>query len=182
MPAPHPSAKVLASALKRIAELERRIENVIRMGPIDWVDPKEGEARILTGKKGGKDQKGPKVRYAQQVGKKGGSIHMPPVKGATGLQLAPGGEMDQAFIIPFSRNDDNPSPRDDDGNAYTFGDNVRIDVDDGSIVITVAGVKWTLTASGLEQLGGDVKHDGKSIGKDHKHVDSGGAGLGGKPV
>lgn len=48
---------------------------------------------------------------------------------------------------------------------------------DSDITLTVGGVSFKVSSSGVDITGGTVKHDGKNIGKDHKHtgVTAGGA-------
>src|SRR3546814_7953978 len=50
-----------------------------------------------------------------------------------------------------------------------------------SISLTVGGVSFTVTSSGVAIQGGTFTHDGKNIGKDHGHV-SAPPGVPGPPV
>lgn len=49
------------------------------------------------------------------------------------------------------------------------------------IVLQVGDIKLTIDATGFHFAGGSIDHDAKKIDKTHKHLNSGGIGLGGVP-
>lgn len=51
----------------------------------------------------------------------------------------------------------------------------------GSFTFKCGGVTMVLNGDGLTITGGHIQHQGKNVGSDHCHVNSGGSGTGGPP-
>ena len=114
-----------------------------------------------------------------------------PENGALGLMIALGGDQGDVVVLPVG----NPSKRMGDlpaGAAGVYnehGDSILVLPDGtisvkaaGSVVFSVGGVTMTLSAGGLAIEGGEVTHNSRNIGHDHKHTDvTPGAGLSGEP-
>ena len=152
----------------RIAELERRFAGSIRHGTVAEVDPAKGRARLDLGEStsGGRFLS-PWVPYSQVAGAL--KAHIPPTVGQQLTLLAPGGDWQQAVAVPLAFSDKNPSPSDaGDRNVITYG-NVTLTLADDLVTIAVGGVSFEVTGSGIEIIGGTIRHDGKNIGSSHIH-------------
>jgi hypothetical protein len=113
--------------------------------------------------------------------------------------LSPSGDWMQAVALPMHWSNQNPSPsQNGDENVLTYG-NVRatikddlvqvkvggltIDITSDSTKITIGGVTHDISGDGVFTDGGRIDHEGKNIGKDHKHQDvEPGPSLTGVPV
>lgn len=192
-------AKELTRMQARIAELERRLENSARQGPVRAVDAEKGLVRLEVGRApDGTPQLGPWVPYSQMAG--GLKIHAPPSEGQTMMQVAPGGDFEQAVAVPLSWSNANPSPSGKgDENVMTFGSATfglrgnEVTLDVPRLLVTCEGTTFEVTGQGirvvgdidhdgafdgqggarirggLELLGGRVSHDGRNIGSNHVH-------------
>lgn len=160
--------KTIAQMGADIADLRRRMDTMFRHGPVKEVDTETQRARIAMGKGvDGQEQLSPWIPYAQQAGAL--KIHTAPSVGQNMTMLAPNGDPEQALLMPFTWNQGNPSPSSSAAeNVLTFGD-VKLVVTESSVVVTIGGFSVTLTAGGLDALGGLIKHDEKNIGSTHTH-------------
>ena len=158
----------LARLVKRVAELERRLENTVREGPVAEVDPVKGLVRLKVGKgTDGTDQLSPWTPYAQQAGKL--KIHTPPTVGQNMMMISAGGEFGQGFAIPVTWNKGNPSPSESgEENVLSYGD-VTIVVKEDSVTASIGGFSVQLSAAGAVWSGGRLEHDGLDIGASHTH-------------
>ncbi|HUH05949.1 MAG TPA: phage baseplate assembly protein V [Kofleriaceae bacterium] len=59
---------------------------------------------------------------------------------------------------------------------------LSVKADRTGVEVMLGGVGFKVTAAGFSHIGGAVDHDGKNIGKDHKHKNSGGPSIGGEPA
>ena len=174
--------KELVELASRVADLERRFAGVVRHGTVEEVDPAKQIVRVKFGEdKDGKPFLSPWVPYAQIAGAL--KVHTPPTKGQQMSTLSPSGDWMQAVALPMHWSDANPSPsKNGDENVATYG-NVRITVKDDLVQVIVGGTKVSISSAGVKIEGGRVEHDGKNIGKDHKHEDvTPGGGLTGVPI
>jgi phage baseplate assembly protein gpV len=188
----------LVELASRVADLERRFSGVVRHGTVDEVDPGKQIVRIKFGEdKDGKPFLSPWLPYAQIAGAL--KVHTPPTKGQQMSTLSPSGDWMQAVALPMHWSDQNQSPSSNgDENVLTYG-NVRatikddlvqvivggctLEVTSGHVKIEIDGVTHTIDGSGITTNGGRIEHDGKNIGKDHKHKDvESGPSLTGPPV
>lgn len=176
---------VLAKLTRRLAEVERRQENMIRNGVVREVDAGTQRVRLAIGKgPDGTEHLSPWVPYGQQAGAL--KIHATPSPGQNMTLVSPGGSLEQAMALPMTWNDGNPSPSSSaDEVVMTFGD-VRIVTTADGVTVTIGGNSLTMTAdgttftigghtvdldgSGTTFGGGRVDHDGRNIGKDHLHT------------
>lgn len=69
-----------------------------------------------------------------------------------------------------------------DGKVLLETADTSVEMTDGKIVLAVGGVKLEITSSGFAFTGGQVTHEGKNVGKDHKHLGvTAGGGVSGDP-
>lgn len=163
-----PIARELANLRKRIADLERRQENSFRHGAVTDVDAEKQLVRLAIGKGvDGTVQKSAWIPYGQFAGAL--KVHTPPTVGQNMSMFAPGGSLEQAVALPFTWNEANASPSDqEDENVITYGD-VRLTLKADHIRIEIGGTVWKLSGEGFAQAGGGMGHDGQDVGKTHKH-------------
>lgn len=157
--------ETVARLARRVAEVERRLENTVRSGKVAEVDPAKGRVRLTIGKgPDGTEQLSPWVPYAQQAGAL--KVHSPVSVGQNMTIFAPGGDLEQSMALPMTWNDDNPSPSDSgDENVLTFGDS-KVEIRGDEIVVTVprlfikcGGTTLELTDGGLKALAADYQWD-----------------------
>lgn len=165
----------------RVAELERRFAQTIVHGRVAEINTEEAWVRLDLGESsaGGKFLS-PKVPYGQIAGAQ--KYHNPPSVDQQMTMFAPGGDWQQAVAIPMTWSDENASPSTaTDEHVMTFGD-VTVTLKSDAVILTIGGTKWTLTADGYVQNGGEIEHDGHLIDKTHVHTEVvPGAGLSGPP-
>ncbi|MCW2319187.1 hypothetical protein M2322_004756 [Rhodoblastus acidophilus] len=173
--------EALSAALDRIAELEKRVERMFRVGKVTDVDPAKQLYRQEIGlDPDGQPVKSPWIRYSQIAGAR--KSHSPPSKGQQMLMISPDGEFRTALGVPHGWSDENPAPSDKDEDVEVRGD-VKITNDGKSITKVIKGVTYVFSASGLDVKGGKITHDGKDIGSDHTHEGvEPGAGKSGPPA
>lgn len=165
----------------RLSRIEARLAGMVRHGPVKEVNAAEGWVRLDLG--GG--LLSPKLPYAQVAG--GLKIHAPPTEGQQMTAIAPGGDPTQAIALPMTWSDANASPSESgEENVLTYG-SVRIELrgdeilatvggaslrmESDAVTISIGGVSWTLSGSGEQTTGGQVKHNSKNIGDTHRHGD-----------
>ena len=157
--------ETMARLARRVAEVERRLENTIRRGKVTEVDPEKGRVRLTVGKgPDGTEQLSPWVPYGQQAGAL--KVHAPPSKGQNMTIFAPGGDLEQSMALPMTWNDGNPSPSSSgDENVLTFGD-AKVEIRGDEIVVTVprhfikcGGTTLELTEGGLKAVASDYQWD-----------------------
>lgn len=169
----------LVEVAARVADLERRMSGFARHGTVSEIDTAKARVRLNLGEStGGGEFLSPWVPYAQVAGAL--RAHIPPTVGQQFTLLAPSGDWAQAVALPMTWSNDNPSPSEAaDENVITFGD-VTITLASGGIKVAAGGVSLELTGGGLALTGGEVTHDGKNIGRTHKHdgVEPGGGKTG----
>lgn len=156
----------LEEVVQRLAEIDRKVSGMMRSGVVTDVDTRKHLVRMEIGRDAnGQPVKGPWVPYAQIAGKL--KVHTPPSVGQQMVALSPSGDPAQAVAMPFTWSNSNAAP------SQSQSENV----------IQYGGMKFTLTDGALAITGGRITHDGKNIGKDHKHGDvEPGGGQTGDPV
>jgi len=178
-------SSLLLDLFHRVAALERRLAGMVRHGPVEEVNAKEGWVRLNLGE--GDDGKfvSAKVPYAQIAGDL--KIHSAPSKGQNMTIIAPGGDVRQAVALPMTWSDQNASPNDKaDEHTLTLG-SVRVDlkgnelriaiggftltVSEDAAVFEIGGVEHRISGGGIETIGGNVRHNSKNIGSDHEHTE-----------
>lgn len=159
---------------RRVAEIERRMNQSSLAGNVASVDAARGTVRIDLGP----DDDGgrllsPPIPYAQQAGAL--KIHTPPTVGQQMTISAPSGDLAAGVASPLSWSAADAAPsQDGNQNVITFGA-VTIALTDSGATISADGVVVSISAAGLSVTGGGVTHDGTNIGATHRHggVDSG---------
>ena len=163
--------EVLLKLVQRVADLERRVAGMIRVGDLASVDPATGEATMNLGP----GHEGPPSPYAQHGGPV--KLHMPPGVGQQVMAFCPDGDPRSAIIFPMSFGGGNASPGSTgDANVLTFG-GVTMSLWGDAVVIAIGGATITVNGQGITVSGGDVVADGKSL-KTHTHTDTAGTGAG----
>lgn len=153
----------------RCADLEARIERMFRPGVVTDVDPARQRYRQEIGIDAkGQPVKGPWVPYSQVAGAR--KIHSPPSIGQQMMLISPDGDHPQAFGVPLTWSKGNPSPSTDGGADVETRGSVKITNDGAGFTIEASGVVLKVSADGVAVTGGRLTHDGKDVGKTHKHV------------
>lgn len=155
---------------RHVNQLDRRQNNFLREAVVTEVFPGEGLARVdahgVTSKK---------VPWLQRSG----AIRewVPPTKDERVLLISPTGEPGQGLILPGGYSSKFPQPHDKGAESFTIIGGVSIKQTGEAVTITAGGVTVEISGAGLTVNGGRVEHDGKNIGKDHKHsgVEPGGS-------
>lgn len=121
-----------------------------------------------------------------------GNSRQLPRKGDQVLILRPHGDARQGIAIGLGHSDERKNPaKDADNTVLIDRDGVRLEGDGkGAAILTAtkillkAGdVSVEVTGSGVKISGGRVEHDGKNIGKDHRHGQTQpGGGQSGEPT
>lgn len=169
------ATKLFVEVFRRLAELERRADGMVKQGPVAEVDPAAGTVRIRLGGTDSEPFLSPPIPYAQIAGAL--KVHTPPSVGQQMTIVSGGGDFRQGLAVPMTWSDQNESPsQSGEENVVTFGD-VRLELKSGGLKISVGGVTVEITGSGVTFTGGRVEHDGKNIGSTHIHggVEPGGA-------
>lgn len=156
----------LVELVARVAELERRVAQMMRHGTVEDVDPAKHRVRIRMGEdhRTGKPYVGPWVPYAQIAG--GLKVHAPPTAGQQMTMLNPTGDPKQGVAIPLTWSEANASPSaKGDENVLSYG-NVRIELRDGQVTLAVGDavldvisgkVALTVGGAGYELDGSELK-------------------------
>lgn len=167
----------------KVAEIERRLDGLLRFGTVKSVDASKGTVVL----EAGVDHDSPDLPYAQAGGAL--KIHSAPSPGQHMLLLCPGGDLRSGVAIPAGFGGPNVSPSSDGAeNVLTFG-TVKLTVTGNGVVISVGGTavnvtsgQVTIDGAAVSFNGPTVEHGGTNIGKDHRHRDTQpGAGLTGIP-
>lgn len=104
-------AREVAKLVRRVSELERRLENTVRHGTVSDVDTKKQRFRLVIGVGAeGSEQKSPWIPYGQHAGDY--KHHAPPTKGMTYTLFSPGGDFSQSVAMPLTWSNKNKSPSD----------------------------------------------------------------------
>ncbi|RWX72588.1 phage baseplate assembly protein V [Mesorhizobium sp. M2A.F.Ca.ET.039.01.1.1] len=156
----HPVAELAA----RVAELERRANNMMRHGTVAEVDPAKATVRLRIG---GTDEKpflSPPIPYGQIAGAM--KVHTPPSVGQQMTLLSPTGDFRQAVAMPLTWSDQNASPSQaGDQHVLKFGsctitikgDEVHVEVP--KVTLICGGSSFELTGGGLKMNAADYQFD-----------------------
>lgn len=152
-----------------LAELERRLANVVRYGTVTSVDPINARAKVTFG---GETESAWLQFSTSRAG--GARVWSPPVTGEQVMVFSPMGDTAQGVIMGSLPNAAFPAPS---GDGATY----QIDLP-GGVSIAVSGGSIEISAPGNIIVNGDVIADGISL-KVHVHsgVMAGGATTG-QPV
>jgi phage baseplate assembly protein gpV len=171
---------VFARLAGRLAELERRVENMQRHGTVAEVDAATSRVRLRIGGTDEAPMLSPWVRPAQMAGAL--KVHALPSVGQTMTLFSPGGEMAAGVAVPFTWSNENAAPSESAAeNVVTFG-SVRIELTGEGLKVTAGGTVVDITGDGVAIEGDDLTHNDIFIGDTHLHteVEKGGA-LSGPP-
>lgn len=169
--------------MRRLDDVERRLNNSVRHGKVTDVDAKKRICRLAIGGTDDEPFKSPWMPYGQIAGAL--KIHSPPSVGQNMTAFSPSGDFRQATAMPFTWNDDNPSPSDKpDEHVLTIGnvkitvknDLVEVDVGNakfteknGSIELTVGGSTIAIDAGSIETIATAVATVGKTwLGQENR--------------
>lgn len=123
---------------RRIQNLERRIENMVRIGKVSEVDPAKGLVKY---------QDGEFLSDWQPWVQRAGTIKdwTPPSVGEQVLAIAPSGQPEQAWVQYGGFSDANPQPHNkgDEHVISTIG-SMRIEATGSQVTITVGGSVITI--------------------------------------
>lgn len=181
-----------AELVKRVADLEQRLERTMRAGTVAQVDAARQRFRMRLNSDSGEPFLGPWIPYGQTAGAM--KLHNPPSVGQQMMMLAPAGDYRQATAYPMTFSDENQSPASGgDEHVLTFGQ-VRVEIRDGqlkatvggssveltpeTVTINIGGSTLTLTTSKIEAAtalmqvtGSQLRHNSKNVGDTHRHRD-----------
>jgi len=155
-----------------LAEIERRLANVMRSGTVHAVDPDNGLIRVKIGTdRDGEPVLTPWLPWTERAGRI--KTWLPPAVGEVVRVHAPSGEIAQGWVDPGGFSSANPAPS-SDGEAHVevLGD-TRVTIKDGSVRIetkaaTIVSEEATVESekvvikSGSIDLGGE---DGKRLAR-----------------
>ncbi|NTD85491.1 phage baseplate assembly protein V [Agrobacterium tumefaciens] len=164
--------------LDRISNLEMtvqrqqtRVNNLFREGEVESVDEKNYTAIVKA--HGIESKPSPWLQQAGEINE-----WTPLSKGQRVVLVSPGGDMGRSFIIPGGFTDAVPQPDETPGQKRVTIGKAAITHNRDGFVLDVDGAKFTQTKNGWEfEIDGEklqftrdgLKHNGKNIGKDHKH-------------
>ena len=181
----HPDA-VHETVFERLAALEHRLSNMIKFGTVASAD---AETHRIVGNIGDTDAPllTPAIPHSQIAG--GRKTHSMPTVGQQMVFFSKDGEFEQGFALPLTWSNANPSPSTDPeahvdvvgGCTVTYKGGVcTIEAD--TLLFKAGGVTYRFDGVGFVQMGGLQTHDGRNVGKTHRHggVQPGGS-LTGEP-
>jgi hypothetical protein len=182
----------VAEAIRQIkaeyADLSRRLAALVMVGTVSQIDGDKEKLTLLDSDPStGEPFTSPMVRRADPAGARGQGRkeRSRSVLGEPRFLINPGGEIGKhSRTLSYGPTDESAEPQGDDGFARVFSEgSTSIAIRDGEIRLTVGGTTVSITAEGVSQTGGYRRHDGKNVGKDHKHGQvEPGPGLTGDPV
>ncbi|WP_276200577.1 phage baseplate assembly protein V [Chelatococcus sp. XZ-Ab1] len=156
---------LLAELLRRIAEVERRQDGLVKRGRVAEVDPAAGKVRLrLNEESAAEPFLSPWVPYAQMAGAL--KVHSPPSVGQQMTVISETGDFQQGLAVPMTWSDRNPAPS-DKGNEHvgTFGQ-FRFELREGELIVKVPriliecdGSTFELTGAGLKMQAPDYQFD-----------------------
>lgn len=158
-------SEFLADIMRRIAEVERRQDGLVKRGRVEAVDPATGRVRLRLNEDGAPEPfLSPWVPYAQVAGAM--KLHSPPSVGQQMTVICETGDFQQGVAIPMTWSDRNPAPS-DKGNEHvgTFGQ-FRFELRENELIVRVPrlliecdGSTFELTGQGLKMLAPDYQFD-----------------------
>jgi Phage P2 baseplate assembly protein gpV len=147
--------RLLVDIFRRQAEIERRIDGMVKQGPVAEVDPKAGTVRLRLGGTEEEPFLSPPVPYAQIAGAM--KIHSPPSVGQQMTLISGTGDFRQGLAVPMTWSNQNAAPSDKgDEHVLTFGD-CRIELRGSEIVVKVPRIFFECEGSTFELTGGGLK-------------------------
>lgn len=167
---------VFDALLERITRLERNQSSAVLYGTVSDVDTSKQRVRVKLGESDGEAVKTPWIPYQQTAGAL--KIHSPPSVGQQMRVISPGGMLENGMADPMTWSNASPTPNTNGGeNQITFGSfsavlkGNELAITVPTLRLTCGGTTWVFSGTGEVQTGGVKTHDGKNVGKDHKHLD-----------
>lgn len=158
---------------QRLQILEGRTARAMRDAPVTHVDPAKGLCRVRLGGTDAEPFLSPWVPYSQMAGAVKG--HVPVSVGQNVSFFAPGGDLVQGKVLPFTWSDANASPGSGADPVWTYG-SVRVEVKTGGVKVSVGGAsveltddQFLMTAELVKAVGTGMKHNAKNVGDTHIH-------------
>lgn len=192
-----PLIERLAALEVELEDLRRRAEGHNRIGTVVAVDPGKVLCQVSHG-----ELRSPWIKYASlaagginetrhpSVGEQclllnygggDGSAQAVALLGLPSAQFPP--VSDRAELHRRTYPDGTESSYDHAANAFNWKNGpLSVKADRNGVEVMLGAVGFKVTAAGFSHIGGAVDHDGKNIGKDHKHLNSGGPSIGGEPA
>lgn len=134
----------LAKAHAEIARLHWMHDNTVIHGKVVDVDPKKQLARILIGENSdGKEVKSAWIPYSQIAGTR--KVHSAPSKNQQMTLIAPFGDLAQAFALPYTWANKNPSPSESGDEDVDLRGKTKRTQKDGSLTQEIDGVTRSYT-------------------------------------
>lgn len=195
-----------------ISDSERRHADVVKFGVVQEADYAGARVRVLIGDEDD-DEGHLVSGWLPMAGTRAkGDFDWHPLEvGERVLVLSESGELQNGIVIPAALySDDNPAPGAKAGLwRKTFQDGGKVEYDRdtgeflvdakskatlkvgsdfirieaGKVTLTAGGVTLEVSSGGVSVTGGSVTHDGKNMGKDHKHLGvTAGSAQTGNPV
>lgn len=176
--------------MTNFAELLRLIHNLIRLGTIDQVDHQAVRVRVKSGEN--------LTGWLRWMSFRAGTTRDwdPPTVGEQVIIFSPGGDLAAGIVLTGLNSDSHAAPTNDPAVWYrefpdgavvqynhesseltlTLPGNATMTAPEGITLVADISIDGNLTVSGDTEFdGGSVKHQGKEIGKSHKHTISSGS-------
>lgn len=161
-------ADLLGDMYRRIAELERRHDGMIKRGRVVEVDPENARVRLRLNEESAPEPfLSPWVPYAQIAGAL--KVHTPPSVGQQMAIFSETGDLQQGLAVPMTWSDKNEAPsKQGDEHVVTFG-SFKAVLKEKELTVSVGDVSVRIHEGGVAFTNGRVEHDGRNIGTDHVH-------------
>lgn len=145
----HDLLEVVAELKVQLAETRTLMRNMVRTGTVEERDGSKGY-RLNWGKDDqGKTILSPWYPHPESGG--GVKTSIPLTKGQIVTAINPGGDSRQGFLVRGGFSDQNPAPSSNlDENVFTFKD-VRVEIADGKLKITVGGTEFEISSGKIRQ-------------------------------
>ena len=146
--------------LARVAELERKMDSVIRHGPVHERKNIGGRwfVRLKIGETGDEPFLSPWIPYSSaNGGLEGLNVHRVPAKGEQLTMLSPAGDFRQAVAVPLFWSDDHPAPSDKPDALVVTHPMFRAEIENG--VVTIECERFNLKGrdgSGISMIDGKL--------------------------
>lgn len=161
---------MIETLLHRVADLEYRLANTVRIGTVADRDAAKGYRIAWDVDDAGEPVLSPWLPHPDAGGRNADWRPLSP--GQIVAAVSPSGEARQAFLVRAGFGGTWAAPSTDlDEVVLLDTGTLRMVAKGGRLTITVDGVEWKLDASGTSQTGGHVLHDQHDIGRTHVHTE-----------
>jgi phage baseplate assembly protein gpV len=167
---------------RRIAELERRVGNMVRLAKVKDPAAEPGRATVVFQDGSAEFLSAPLPWAETSAGAM--KTHHPQTADQQVMVFSPTGDLADAFIMSALNWDSNarPSQSQDVTTLAQIGD-ATLEIGAGSFKVTVGGSSTTFSGSGMAVEGGQITHNGTTVDDTHTHEGvMPGAGTTGTPV